>query len=50
VAVGGGKSKRGLGLGGIEKFIYKGIKRRKKYIGCVGYLKIIIFVALNYSR
>jgi len=37
VAVGGGKSKRGLGLGEMEKFIFIGIKRRKKYIGGVSY-------------
>jgi len=33
MAVGRGKSKRGLGFGEMEKFIFIGMKGRKKYIG-----------------
>jgi len=50
VAVGRGKGKRGLGFKRQKNLYYLATGRRKKYIGHVGYLKIIIFVALNYSR
>jgi hypothetical protein len=40
VAVGGGKSKRGLGFKRQKNLYYQATKRRKKYIGGVGYLKI----------